>query len=76
MNDEGPEQTVIAEPDPLAADGVILPELRPPSEPEQHAAGELLVKVDVCGVCGTPFVAIDVGNRRIDLCPMCQPAQA
>jgi endonuclease-8 len=30
---------------------------------------------DVCGVCGTPLVAIDVGNRRIDLCPMCQPAR-
>ncbi len=30
---------------------------------------------DMCGVCGTALVAIDVGNRRIDLCPMCQPAQ-
>jgi formamidopyrimidine-DNA glycosylase len=29
---------------------------------------------DECIVCGTPLVAIEVGNRRIDLCPMCQPA--
>jgi endonuclease VIII len=29
---------------------------------------------DVCGVCGSPLSTIDVGNRRIDLCPMCQPA--
>ena len=29
---------------------------------------------EVCGVCGAPLVAITVGNRRIDLCPMCQPA--
>lgn len=29
---------------------------------------------DVCGVCGSPLVAIEVGGRRIDFCPMCQPA--
>lgn len=29
---------------------------------------------DVCNVCGSPLQTIDVGNRRIDLCPMCQPA--
>jgi formamidopyrimidine-DNA glycosylase len=29
---------------------------------------------EVCGVCGTPLTAIEVGGRRIDVCPMCQPA--
>jgi endonuclease-8 len=29
---------------------------------------------DVCGVCGTPLIALEVGGRRIDVCPMCQPA--
>jgi endonuclease-8 len=29
---------------------------------------------DVCGVCGAPLLAMEVGGRRIDLCPMCQPA--
>ncbi len=29
---------------------------------------------DVCGNCGAPTIALDVGGRRIDVCPMCQPA--
>jgi len=30
--------------------------------------------LELCGTCGTPLVSIEVGGRRIDLCPMCQPA--
>jgi formamidopyrimidine-DNA glycosylase len=29
---------------------------------------------ELCGTCGTALVAIEVGGRRIDFCPMCQPA--
>jgi formamidopyrimidine-DNA glycosylase len=29
---------------------------------------------DVCPTCGAPLVALEVANRRIDVCPMCQPA--
>jgi formamidopyrimidine-DNA glycosylase len=30
---------------------------------------------DVCGACGTPLIALEIGGRRIDVCPMCQPAR-
>jgi formamidopyrimidine-DNA glycosylase len=30
---------------------------------------------EVCDVCGTPLVSLEVGGRRIEVCPMCQPAR-
>jgi len=29
---------------------------------------------DVCDACASPLASIEVGGRRIDVCPMCQPA--
>ena len=58
MNDEGPEQTVITDPvaEPPVTDIVepILPELRPPAEPDQHAAGGLRFAGNYTVIEGTP----------------------
>jgi formamidopyrimidine-DNA glycosylase len=29
---------------------------------------------ETCGTCGTPLVSLEVGGRRIEACPVCQPA--
>ena len=58
MNDEGPEQTVITDSvaEPLVTDDVapILPELRAPGEPEQHAPGGLRIPGNYTVIEGTP----------------------